>query len=541
MQEDKEVTIVGTSTSEKEKPISFFELVLAYSYNKDVFMMCQALNKDNHIQDTEIFKLLAQKQLLLAETMLNIVSPLVTKMREVALTLSEKKEEKPALIGDALALTSGIIHRASMFIKKLRNRLGDKNLFTDHVFSLQLFSHFYIKSKDEFLETIESAKSQRKIGEAQLVAIDDILINFQSDTDLINLTISDKNIIDLVTDMDTLRKTIAESYGLGVLYKAHRDFDECIKVNQTVARFLLSEEEIGHFSGLVREHMTETKSSSIVIIRMLFSLNKIRPIYTLELNNFIDLMDGSFINSKCDYIRSNFTTEGAQVYRTYEGLGLAANAYTETSEIIQKMITNPPMVKGRAGFIEQMEKYQECFINYFQLTMRFVMPLNEFIVGCTKIRDQLNNPISTLQGSELLIKLSSNCEQLKQCSEILRLKALSINALEDITRFIKELETLIRETKAVYFWQTDYKPLLIAILEYFKGISQSTRTEDFNNFQGILLEVDTKLREFGMKIDYEKIETGSDEEKLLLRIHKRYTENVEKHQKEDLHEKECRM
>jgi len=128
--------------------------------------------------------------------------------------------------------------------------------------------------------------------------------------------------------------------------------------------------------------------------------------------------------------------------------------------------------------VEQISQYKDCFANYFQLSMRIVMPLDEFI----KLTKRILEKIAAKQAD-----ISKMMESLITWSDLLSQKAPGIKILADINKL---------KNKAVLF----------EVCEYFQSISQPSTHTDPIDYEAIFEKLTNILENHEINQDRQSAE-----------------------------------
>jgi hypothetical protein len=506
--------------SEQQNTISIFDLLLEIADVKDCYSFLTALHGSDVIAaNAEIITIRAN--------LVEIIQFLTKSLGDCVYQqgLNAVKNLQAEGMSDALSLLGEYLTEIKRLQAKLSASLINRDILTDPLIGMQLF-HFLSTRKIKHIGKIESARNCRKFDSTQNENIETILVAFKSDHDICHLVLSlDEATVSALKTLKQSMLKLIDTYDLKIIKKAFHSFKELLSVNQTLIRWQLDQEEIDHIGFLITQYYQNNQGPKLSpeVAKFIYSLPKIKPIFDVQLIDLSQLLESVGFQSRSHYVVRNFAQASSQVYKTYEGLAQATACYEELDKLFLNFIEG--LGDQQVQTVAQIKKYRDCISRYFQLTMRFALPMNEFIEACSTLKEKLNG------RDKALATLNRVTSSLQGCSDLLRQKSLSINALKDISNYIKEIdiELLTSANQRMLFPPTiNFSRILIEIKTYFTRISQSSRTEDHTNYHAILDTINTIFsnNKFVIKPTENRFFGCSNAEKLVAKIHRRFEENV---------------
>lgn len=530
----------------KEPPSKLFDLLVSYSNAHDLYSFGVLLHDEQKFsRDEEVVKLKVMMTQL-ADIISNaILRLLIKRCIETAQAIEQKG------LGNVLRYAVTIQDNVKKLHDTLNDRLQSRNFLKDSTLGYNLIQSAWTKYKDFFIEHMNAElKNNPKLPEGNRKQIEDLLLDFRSDDCFFNLELDmSLEYRNLMVAFFAVTEKIAEKYNLKTVNLLCAGFEEALAKNAGITSVMLTSNEQTHLASLLSNmpqgsisHEEEVEEA-IVISKAVAGVGLIAPVYNVEIGDCQSFLNEEYLTSKWSYFARQFAKAGAQIYRTFEGLALSTNAQLILQKRLSKLESFAE-TKGKKELAGLIRSYIMRIEQHYQVSLRLVMPLEGMQKNCETLQSLLAKSCPDFANTRAGKVLKSLNETLTSCTEILRLKGRSSNALVDISEFNSKLTQLLKapaKPAAGYlsaWWSPpsqDYSPLLQAIKSYFIHISQSGHNEQHTNFKGIVEKLKSLFQEH--KIDYDALKKkdvnqATAEEKLLKGIIERYDSNVEKLQQD---------
>lgn len=531
--------------------LSLFDLIVPISNAKALFAAAQMINPDAKMAEHDSFKELAAKQLKVIKY---FVEAIFENYCNNVLKVTQFCQQE-LNIGNALPAVANYLTDVRTFQQKLQEDLPKRFLLEDGLLHAQINNLF--ERTRPILEALKALTTNRKLTSEQDAAFNRQLVNLQTHQDLLHVVLQDPKINQSLMDLKEGIKNTCNEFNLPEFHIVFGAFDELMKLNDKFEKDMFSEEDIEHLKHLFIDYFSERKKEFVPEINQaMYAPPMIKPIFPKSVIDYTKfLYQADVILHTCDFIGGHFRKKSAQVYKTYEGLARITNAKNDITVVLDDLILqikkNERKKSPQAQMmqIKQIEYYKDQFDQTFQASMRFVMPVKELIKGLLQFKKRL----ADAQNKETLGfigRFDADIKILEGCIATLDQKALSINALKDITDFKNEIKALSEEdyqgniltrmlkpgdsssnlfARMSFLAPPDYKNFFAELHAYLSIISQSSRTEDHTNFQAIQKRIEEIAEKNQIKIDPKK-DTQNKSEMLAIKIYKRYCHSAKVYQ-----------
>ncbi|MHB1220676.1 MAG: hypothetical protein ACYC0J_01625 [Gammaproteobacteria bacterium] len=272
------------------------------------------------------------------------------------------------------------------------------------------------------------------------------------------------------------------------------------------------------------------------LVKAVSDLRQIKQVYSISIYDLSEFLTQRLTHI-ADFLNIRYKSD-SQFYRTYEGLVSA----TLAQEDINKFIRSDNSLRINSA---SFDSYRARLESYFQIPMRFSMPIGEMYtfyeklaelgVLDTVIQSPTSKPGENVDRKDAVTKAA---ELVRNIKVILHMKTLGLNFAMDACGFIDSINRTIKDLaedqkKSIFTSKysaaeiRDLTACLGSIQSYLTNISGSERTENSSNFNCILAELACRVTEYGF--DLSKIEKDKSPKpafKLLLDICRSYEKRL---------------
>ncbi len=303
-------------------------------------------------------------------------------------------------------------------------------------------------------------------------------------------------------------------------------FNEIITMDGVVIKAAWSDEEQLHFNFVLKElELNEDPN----VVRLCFSLGNLKPIYPeILLSNLGEILrfDVNSLFSESAVIPWAFSRASAPAYKTCECLFHIVLVYEQLHKAIFNAQTEKPALKV------QLSSYLSKLESLFQLSARYVMPVEEFAKKLGALGTQLGKMDGGCPG--VVVSTIENVQNyIGPAINILKTKSILTNEVQTVVEYVGRMKA-IREN-APSFWGAVFdggsRPAMNALLRYFSGIAApSSFTERVFNFAEIDREIEGIFATAKFDPEQRRRSPKSDSTShLLIEIYDHYKALCKKH------------